>query len=147
MSETSTTLLVSAACLFGVGLFAVTHRRDALGAVLAVVLGFDAVTCALVGFAGLSANRGEAAQLQSFAILVEVIGVLFAAAGVSMAALLRRRTGGPDLLELVGAGSQPGPGPEPGGDQAESVPEDQEAVESEAGEAALDPAAELGEAG
>ncbi|MGC1908804.1 MAG: CoA transferase [Candidatus Dormiibacterota bacterium] len=106
MSGTPATLLVAAACLVGVGLFALSHRRDALGAVLAVVLGFDAVACALVGFAGLAAHQGSAAQLQSFAVLVEVVGALFAAAGVSMAALLRRRTGGKDLLELALAGPQ-----------------------------------------
>jgi len=101
VTETAATLLVGAVCLFAVGLFALNHRRDGLGAVLAVILGFDAVACALVGFAGLASTRTEAAQLQSFALLVEVLGALFAGAGISLAALLRRRTGGQDLLELA----------------------------------------------
>lgn len=121
MTETSATLLVAAGCLFAVALFALNHRRDALGAILASVLGFDAVACALVGFAGLAGTRFEAAQLQVFALLVEVLGVLFAAAGISLAALLRRRTGGHDLLELALVSShlasttvlEAGPQPEP----------------------------------
>ncbi|HUY56757.1 MAG TPA: hypothetical protein VMV12_02890 [Candidatus Micrarchaeaceae archaeon] len=109
MSGSPATLLVASACLFGLGVFALSHRRDAFGAGLAVVLGFDAVACALVGFAGLAPRPVEAAQLQSFAVLVEIIGALFAAAGVSLAALLRRRTGGSDLLELALAGPQSAP--------------------------------------
>jgi NADH:ubiquinone oxidoreductase subunit K len=150
MNQTAVTLLVSAACLFGVGLFAFNHRRDALGAVLAVVLGFDAVACALVGFAGLAANQVEASQLQSFAILVEVVGALFAAAGVSLAALLRRRTGGRDLLELALAGPQLGSAhgsgddqDEPGRDEPGS--EEHEAAEIEAAEATSDPEGKVGE--
>ncbi|MGC1184218.1 MAG: hypothetical protein WBA31_03580, partial [Candidatus Dormiibacterota bacterium] len=109
VTQTAATLLVGAACLFAVGLFALNHRRDALGAVLAVILGFDAVACALVGFAGLASTRVEAAQLQSFALLVEILGALFAGAGIALAALLRRRTGGPDLLELALAESPQAP--------------------------------------
>lgn len=131
MSETSATLLAAAACLFGVGVFALNHRRDALGAILAVVLGFDAVACALVGFAGLAASRAEAAQLQSFALLVQVVGVLFAAAGISLAAVLRRRTGGRDLLELAFAGPRPAASQEPGDDQYASVLEEPDAEEPE----------------
>lgn len=145
MSQTSTTLLVAAACLFGLGLFALSHRRDALGATLAVVLGFDAVACALVGFAGLAPDRVEAAQLQSFAIVVEVLGALFAAAGVALAALLRRRTGGRDLLELALAGPRQAPGPEPGGDQAEAVPEDEVVEPVAEAESDADPAVEVNE--
>jgi NADH:ubiquinone oxidoreductase subunit K len=124
MSGTPATLLVASACLLGTGLFALNHRRDALGAVLAVVLGVDAVACALVGFAGLAAHEAAAAQLQSFAVLVEVVGALFAAAGVSMAALLRRRTGGRDLLELALAGAQRAVGPQLGGDTEEPIQEE-----------------------
>ncbi|HUY55633.1 MAG TPA: CoA transferase [Candidatus Nanopelagicaceae bacterium] len=121
MSGTPATLLVAATCLLGIALFALNHRRDAMGAVLAVVLGFDAVACALVGFAGLAAHQGAAAQLQSFAVLIEVVGALFAAAGVSMAALLRRRTGGKDLLELAMTGPQPAFSHQLGGDLAEPI--------------------------
>jgi len=144
MNQTGVTLLIAGACLFGVGLFALLYRRDALGAVLAVVLGFDAVACALVGFAGLAAHQGEAAQLQSFAILVEVIGALFAAAGVSMAALLRRRTGGRDLLELARVGLQPVSGPELGDDPDDPIQEEPIAEGPEAAAAAADPANEEG---
>jgi NADH:ubiquinone oxidoreductase subunit K len=131
VNETSATLLVAAACLFAVGLFALTHRRDAVGAVLALVLGFNAVACALVGFSGIAPQTAEAAQLQSFALVVEVTGALFAAAGVSMAALLRRRTGGPDLLELVTVGPRLAAGAEPGGEEPVAVPA--EPAEEDAG--------------
>jgi NADH:ubiquinone oxidoreductase subunit K len=117
VNETSATLLVAAVCLFAVGLFALTHRRDAAGAVLALLLGFNAVATALVGFSGLAHQSAEAAQLQSFALVVEVIGALWAAAGVSMAALLRRRTGGQDLLELVMEGAPLLTEVEPGGEE------------------------------
>lgn len=120
MSETSATLLVGAACLFCIGLFVLNHRRDALGAALAVVLGFDGAACALVGLAGASATRAQAAQLQSFALLVEVLGALFAGSAIALAALLRRRTGGSDLLELAVLGPQPAPG---GEEEPEAEPE------------------------
>ena len=121
MNETSATLLMAAACLFAVGLFALIHRRDAVGVVLALLLGFNAVASALVGLSGLAFRSGEAAQLQSFALVVEVTGALWAAAGISMAALLRRRTGGQDLLELVTVGPRLGTGSEPGGEEAEPL--------------------------
>jgi NADH:ubiquinone oxidoreductase subunit K len=132
VNETSATLLVAAACLFAVGLFALIHRRDAMGAVLALLLGFNAVATALVGFSGIAYRTSEAAQLQSFALVVEVLGALCAAAGVSMAALLRRRTGGPDVLELVTVGPRLEVGAEPGGDEAE--PRTPEPAEEEAAE-------------
>jgi NADH:ubiquinone oxidoreductase subunit K len=122
VNETSATLLIAAACLFAVGLFALTHRRDAAGAVLALLLGFNAVAAALVGFSELARQSAEAAQLQSFALVVEVIGALWAAAAVSMAALLRRRTGGQDLLELATVGAPLVAELEPGGEEAEPLP-------------------------
>ncbi|MGH7691964.1 MAG: hypothetical protein ACREOA_04575 [Candidatus Dormibacteria bacterium] len=113
MTQTATVLLVAAACLFGVALFALSHRRDALGSVLAVLLGFDAVACALVGFAGLAGSRVEAAQLQAFAVVAELAGVAFAAAGIALASLLRRRARGRDRLEPALAGPQVPAQPEP----------------------------------
>ncbi|MFZ0167841.1 MAG: hypothetical protein WAL64_00275 [Candidatus Dormiibacterota bacterium] len=141
MNQTSATLLVAAACLFGVGLFALIHRRDGVGAVLALLLGFNAVASALVGLSGLASRPTEAAQLQSFALVVEVMGALWAAAGISMAALLRRRTGGQDLLELVILGPRMETGTEPGGDEAEPptrVPPEEEAVEGQVADTAVD---------
>lgn len=153
MSGTAAILLVAAACLFGVGLFALLHRRDALGAVLAVVLGFDAVACALVGFARVSGTPAQAAQLQSSAVLVEITGALCAAAGISLAAVLRRRTGGSDLLELAPVGLRPAEGAEPGeeepaggADPGEEVPaETESSAVAEGGD--QEPAPELGEQG
>ena len=121
MNETSATLLIAAACLFAVGLFALTHRRDAAGAVLALLLGFNAVAAALVGFSALAPQSAEAAQLQAFALVVEVIGALWAAAGVAMAALLRRRTGGQDLLELVTVEAALATEAEPGEEETEPL--------------------------
>jgi len=153
VSGTAAILLVAAACLFGVGLLALLHRRDALGAVLAVVLGFDAVACALVGLARVSTTPAQAAQLQSFAVLVEITGALCAAAGISMAAVLRRRTGGSDLLELTPVGPRPAGGVDPGeeepaggADPGEQAPA--EALSSAVAEAGnQEPAPELGEEG
>jgi NADH:ubiquinone oxidoreductase subunit K len=127
MTETAATLLVAAACLFGVGLFALIHRRDAMGAVLAVILGFDACACGLVGFAGVASSRAGAAQLQAFALVVEVTGALFAAAGVSLAAVLRRRTGGADLLELALLAPPAGADDRPGQEDAATAREEAEA--------------------
>lgn len=142
MNETSATLLTAAACLFAVGLFALIHRRDAVGAVLALLLGFNAVASALVGFSGIAYRSAEAAQLQSFALVVEVTGALCAAAGVSMAALLRRRTGGQDLLELLTLGPQLEAGAEPGGDETQPPPAEpaqEEAAEVPGTDTASDP--------
>ena len=141
MSETSATLLIAAACLFAVGLFTLVHRRDAVGAVLALLLGFNAVASALVGLSGLASRPSEAAQLQSFALVVEVAGALWAAAGVSMAALLRRRTGGQDLLELVTIRPRMDTGTEPGGGETQPPtggPAEEEAVEVPVTDAAVD---------
>ncbi|MGC2207389.1 MAG: hypothetical protein WA724_05970 [Candidatus Dormiibacterota bacterium] len=141
MNQTSATLLVAAACLFGVGLFALIHRRDAMGAVLALLLGFNAVASALVGLSGLASRPTEAAQLQSFALVVEVMGALWAAAGISMAALLRRRTGGQDLLDLVTLGPRMETGTEPGGDEGAPptpVPQEEKAVEGQVADTAVD---------
>ncbi|MGA7086851.1 MAG: hypothetical protein WA695_05410 [Candidatus Dormiibacterota bacterium] len=141
MNQTSATLLVAAACLFGVGLFALIHRRDAMGAVLALLLGFNAVASALVGLSGLASRPTEAAQLQSFALVVEVMGALWAAAGISMAALLRRRTGGQDLLDLVTLGPRMETGTEPGGDEGAPptpVPPEEKAVEGQVADTAVD---------
>lgn len=141
MNQTSATLLVAAACLFGVGLFALIHRRDAMGAVLALLLGFNAVASALVGLSGLASRPTEAAQLQSFALVVEVMGALWAAAGISMAALLRRRTGGQDLLDLVTLGPRMETGTEPGGDEGvppTPVPPEEKAVEGQVADTAVD---------
>lgn len=145
MNETSATLLIAAACLFAVGLFALAHRRDAVGAVLALLLGFNAVACALVGFSGIAPQSAEAAQLQSFALVVEVTGALWAAAAVSMAALLRRRTGGQDLLELATTGPGVTAGAEPGGDETEPIPAEPRGEEGDAEIPATDTAVGAGD--
>ncbi len=97
MIQSSGALEILAACLLGVALFTLIHRRDAFGAILAGALGFAAVSTSLVGFAGVAPTRDGAAQLQAFAVVAEVVGVLTVAVGVSLAAVLRRRTGS-DLL-------------------------------------------------
>ncbi|MGH7643486.1 MAG: CoA transferase [Candidatus Dormibacteria bacterium] len=144
MTGSGATLLVAAAGLFGIALFTLSHRRDALGATLAVVLGFDAVACALVGFAALAAQPAAAAQLQAFAIVVEVVGALFAAAGVSLSALLRRRTGGRDLLDLALAGAAASASPEPMEDHDDLLSEEPPESEPDPAEPEPEPAAEEG---
>ncbi|MGH7639953.1 MAG: hypothetical protein ACREOL_03435 [Candidatus Dormibacteria bacterium] len=100
MSQIGATLLVSSTALFGLAVFAWLHRRDALGAALALALGFDAAAAALVGFAELVQTASRAAQLQAFAVVVELLGVLFVAGAAALAQLLRRRGHSGDLLEL-----------------------------------------------
>ena len=78
---------------------------------------------------------------------------LSAAAGISMAAVLRRRTGGSDLLELAPVGPRPAGGVDPGeeepaggADPGEQAPA--EALSSAVAEAGnQEPAPELGEEG
>lgn len=122
--------------LLGLGAFAWGRRRDALGAGLALLLAFQGVVCALAGFASLAPSPGQAAQLQAYAVLVEVAAVLWLAASAALAAVLRRRQGGSDLLEMAVASPRaaaplPHPGLESGG--AELTPE------PEPGEAPADP--------
>ncbi|HUY54758.1 MAG TPA: hypothetical protein VMV23_06335 [Candidatus Nanopelagicaceae bacterium] len=100
MTQTSAVLLGLAACLAGVAVFALIHRRDAMGALAALVLFFSAVVVALVGFSA-SARPAGAAQLQAFAILVELLGSLFVGVGIALTAVLWRRTGSDLLAEVL----------------------------------------------
>ncbi len=100
MSQNSAVLLGLAACLAGVAVFALIHRRDAMGALAALVMFFAAVVVALVGFSA-SAGQAGAAQLQAFAILVELLGSLFVVVGVALTAVLWRRQGSDLLAELA----------------------------------------------
>lgn len=100
MSQNSAVLLGLAACLAGAAVFALIHRRDAMGALAALVLFFSAVVVALVGFSA-SARPAGAAQLQAFAILVELLGSLFVGVGIALTAVLWRRTGSDLLAEVV----------------------------------------------
>ena len=108
MTQDSATLLVLAACLLGVAVFALIHRRDAFGAVAAVIIGISATVTVLVAFSVSDRSLAGAAQLQAFAVLVEVIGVLCAAVGASLGVVLWRRTGADLVVELVAA--RPGAG-------------------------------------
>lgn len=107
MSGTSAALLVTAACLLGVATFTVLHRRDAFGAVAALLVGFSGVATGLVGFAAAAPSSAAAAQLQAYAVASEVLGVLCAGVGSALAMVLWRRSGS-DLLTV------PTPRPEPG---------------------------------
>ena len=108
MTQDTATLLVLAACLLGVAVFALIHRRDAFGAVAAVIIGISATVTVLVAFSVSDRSLAGAAQLQAFAVLVEVIGVLCAAVGASLGVVLWRRTGADLVVELVAA--RPGAG-------------------------------------
>jgi len=108
MSQNSAVLLGLAACLVGVATFALVHRRDALGGLAAMVMLFTAAAVALVGFSA-SADPAGAAQLQAFAVLVELLALLFVGVGAALAVVLWRRTGA-DLLSLVVAWSPPSEG-------------------------------------
>jgi NADH:ubiquinone oxidoreductase subunit K len=108
VTQDTATLLVLAACLLGVAVFALIHRRDAFGAVAAVIIGISATVTVLVAFSVSDRSLAGAAQLQAFAVLVEVIGVLCAAVGASLGVVLWRRTGADLVVELVAA--RPGAG-------------------------------------
>ncbi|MHB1527143.1 MAG: hypothetical protein ACYCZN_12860 [Candidatus Dormibacteria bacterium] len=100
MSQNSGSLLLLAACLLGVGIFATVHRRDAFGALAGLAMVFSAVVVALVGFAA-SAGPAGAAQLQAFAVLVELMATLFIGVGVALTAVVWRRTGADLLSQLA----------------------------------------------
>jgi NADH:ubiquinone oxidoreductase subunit K len=103
VTQDTATLLVLAACLLGVAVFALVHRRDAFGAVSAVIIGFSAAVTALVAFSVSDRSLAGAAQLQAFAVLMEVIGVLCAAVGTALGVVLWRRTGADLVVEVVAA--------------------------------------------
>ncbi len=107
MSGSGPVLLVLGACLLAIALFTLLHRRDAFGAILALVLAFDACAAACLGFATGRATSVEAAQLEAFALVAEVIGAAAVAAGASLATVLRRRVGPELLLEAPGRGAAP----------------------------------------
>lgn len=97
MNGGAAVLLVTAAGLGGVAAATVVHRRDALGAIGAVMMLLGAVSLALVGFATAAGRPSDSAQLQAFAMVVELVAVAAALAGVGAALVLRRRSGS-DLL-------------------------------------------------
>jgi NADH:ubiquinone oxidoreductase subunit K len=154
VSQDTATLLALAACLLGVALFALVHRRDAFGAVSAVIIGFSAAVTALVALSVSDRSLAGAAQLQAFAVLVEVIGALCAAVGASLGVVLWRRTGADLVVEAVvarptrsireavaiadrvedGSGDAEGEA-EPGGDGVETEPDASDGSEEEEGPA------------
>ncbi|MDA8331492.1 MAG: hypothetical protein M0027_09885 [Candidatus Dormibacteraeota bacterium] len=114
MSATSAILLLSAAAIFAVAAFAAIHRRDAFGANLGILMGFSAVAESLVAFSASAATPGAAAQLQAYALVVEVLGVLLAGVGSSLAVVLWRRANSDHVFEVrVAAQAAPGERPEP----------------------------------
>ena len=122
MNGTAAALLVTAAAVAALGVAALVHRRDSLGAFTGVALLMAAVTAALVGFAATAPTTAGAAQLQAAAVVVEVLAAVTLPGAVAIAVVLRRRTGS-DLLELapVRPVTQEPPGP-----QIEAPPADAE---------------------
>jgi NADH:ubiquinone oxidoreductase subunit K len=154
VTQDTATLLVLAACLLGVAVFALVHRRDAFGAVCAVIIGFSAAVTALVAFSISERSLGGAAQLQAFAVLVELIGALCAAVGAALGLVLWRRTGADLVVEPVAArparpvrepaelegrteegSGAPEEEPESGDDGAETKPDGPDGSEEEDGPA------------
>lgn len=131
MTQDTATLLVLAACLLGVALFALIHRRDAFGAVSAVIIGTSATVTVLVAFSVSDRSLAGAAQLQDFAVLVEVIGALCAAVGASLGVVLWRRTGADLVVEVVAA--------RPRASLAEESVEAEDRVEEDSGEEEAQP--------
>jgi NADH:ubiquinone oxidoreductase subunit K len=100
VNGTASALLVTAAAMAALGVAALVHRRDSLGAFAGLALLLAAVTSALVGFASTAPTTAEAAQLQAAAVVVEVLSAVTLPAAVALALVLRRRTAS-DLLELA----------------------------------------------
>ncbi|MHB1575330.1 MAG: hypothetical protein ACYCX9_02285 [Candidatus Dormibacteria bacterium] len=119
MSGTSAALLLTACCLLGLAMFTLLHRRDAFGAVAALLVGASGVATGLVGFSTSAPTPVGAAQLQAYALVTEVLGVLCAGVGSALAMVLWRRSRS-DLLEEPLARSGAGVDvPAPGSDRAE----------------------------
>lgn len=93
-------LLVTAAALAAVGTATVAHRRDQLGVASGSAVLVAALTVTLVGFSATVSTRSGAAQLQAFAVIVELLGALFVFALAALGIVLRRRTGS-DLVVLA----------------------------------------------
>jgi NADH:ubiquinone oxidoreductase subunit K len=100
VNGTAAALLVTAAAVAALGVAALVHRRDSLGAVAGLALLLAAVTSALVGFAATAPSVAAAAQLQAAAVVVELLSAVTLPGAVAIALVLRRRTGS-DLLELA----------------------------------------------
>ncbi len=138
MSGTSVILLLSAAAIFGVAVFAAIHRRDALGVSLGILIGFSAVAESLVAFSDSAATPGAAAQMQAYALVVEVLAVVVAGVGSSLAVVLWRRANSDGVFEVREAPSgSPAGAPEsprvenpaPGSDQDQNASEPEQADE------------------
>ena len=100
MNGTAAGLLVTAAAVAALGVAALVHRRDSLGAFVGVALLLAAVTSALVGFAATAPTTAAAAQLQAAAVVVELLSAVTLPGAVAVGLVLRRRAGS-DLLELA----------------------------------------------
>lgn len=116
-------LLVTGAALAAVGAATVAHRRDQMGLASGSAVLVAAVTVALVGFSAAAPSRSGGAQLQAFAVIVELLGALMVFAMAALGVVLRRRTAS-DLVALAQTsagreGPLAGAGPEP---QADSAP-------------------------
>jgi uncharacterized membrane protein YccC len=140
VSGTAAALLVTASCLLGLATFTLLHRRDAFGAVAALLVGFSGVAAGLVGFAAAAPNPAAAAQLQAYAVVSEVLGVLCAGVGSALAAVLWRRSRSDLLTEPVASpganralaveatpGRGDDQGDDPAGPETEPVAEESEA--------------------
>ena len=129
MNGSAAALLVTGAAVAALGVAALVHRRDSLGAFAGVALLLAAATSALVGFATTAPTTAGAAQLQAAAVVVELLSAVTLPGAVAIAVVLRRRTGS-DLLELAAArpaGQAPaGPQVEPPLADAELAPSPEE---------------------
>ena len=129
MNGTAAALLVTAAAVAALGVAALVHRRDSLGAFAGLALLLAAVTSALVGFSATAPTAAAAAQLQAAAVVVEVLSAVTLPGAVAIALVLRRRTGS-DLLELAAPRTRDrgpaGPQIEPPPPAAEPAPPPQE---------------------
>ncbi|MGA9774648.1 MAG: hypothetical protein WBU92_01875, partial [Candidatus Dormiibacterota bacterium] len=90
-----------------------------------VLMLLTAAGCALAAFAATAPTSSDAAQLQAFALIVELLAPSLVVAAVGVALVLRRRSGS-DLLSLVTArpgGPAAAARPSPASDPSE--PEDE----------------------
>jgi len=96
-----THLLVVSSLLFGIGLFGVFARRNAIAMVMSLELMFSATGIALVAFARFGYDGSRPLEGMAFAVLVILAALAQTAVAVGLVLLAYRRHGTARADELV----------------------------------------------
>lgn len=105
-----THLLVVSALLFGIGLFGVFARSDAVAMLMSAQLMLGAAGIALAGFARFGYNGAQPVSGMAFALLVVIAALAQTAVAVGIVLLTFRRHGTVQAGELTELGETAGPG-------------------------------------